>query len=227
MLVFIAAERRELEGLLAHLRNVTKPDWPVDFVRLGELNGKRVALVANGPGTKLASIALDVVNERERMDGLISTGFCGGLSPALAPCDIFVATEVIDVGAASLPVSHRPFKTGRLISTDRVVSTAEEKSELAKSGADAVDMEAGAVGQRAKRHPIPFFAVRVVTDTASENFPLDFNQMRDANGRFSRWKIVLASLRRSSTVIPALIKLNRRTKRAAAALGDFLDDARF
>lgn len=227
MLVFVAAEGRELEGVRAHLCNLAKPDWPVDFAVVGELNGRQVALVANGPGTKLAGIALDVVSGRESMDALISTGYCGALDPALEPCDIFAATEVIGAGRAALPASGRAFKTGRLISVDRVISTAAEKSELSQSGADAVEMEAAAVAQRASRYGVPFYAVRVVTDTASESLPLDFNQMRAPDGRFSRVKIVAAALRRSSTVIPELIKLNHRTKRASRALGDFLADARF
>ena len=68
---------------------------------------------------------------------------------------------------------------------DRVVSTAAEKALLAK-GADAVDMEAAAVAEMASARNLPFYAVRVVTDTWDENFPLDFNRMRSANGHFSR-----------------------------------------
>src|SRR5580698_10614478 len=89
LLVFVAAERRELEGLLVHVDEITKPDWPLDFARLGLLKGTRTALVANGPGAKLAGDAVDMVKEHEGMDALISTGFCGGLVPGLAPCDIF------------------------------------------------------------------------------------------------------------------------------------------
>jgi adenosylhomocysteine nucleosidase len=225
LLVFVAAERRELEGLLGHLDGITKPDWPVDFARLGRLNGAQVALVANGPGPKLAGATIDMVKEHVKVDEVISIGFCGGLEPSLGPCDIFVATEVIGAGSARLPVVSRAFKTGRLLSIDRVVSTAEEKAQLAE-GADAVEMEAASVWDRARQWKVPFYAVRVVTDTAGESFPLDFNQLRSADGRFSRTKILAAALGRPS-VIPALMKLNNRTKRAAQALGDFLADARF
>ena len=79
------------------------------------------------------------------MDGLISIGFCGGLQPSLRACDIFVATEVVGVAPALAPSSRRPFKTGKLLSIDRVVSTAAEKAELSEGRADAVEMEAAAV----------------------------------------------------------------------------------
>jgi len=222
----VAAERRELEGLLVHVDGVEKLNWPLDFARRGQLNGRPVALVANGPGPKLAGTAVDVAKEHESMVGLISTGFCGGLKPSLQVCDIFVATEVNGVAPALALASSRPFKTGRLLSIDRVASTAAEKSGLAKN-ADAVEMEAAAVADRANRFHVPFHAVRVVTDTSEESFPLDFNQMRSQDGRFSRAKILAAAFGKPGTVFPELIKLNKRTKRASQALGDFLADARF
>jgi adenosylhomocysteine nucleosidase len=184
-------------------------------------------MVANGPGSKLAGAAVDVVKEHQRMDGLISTGFCGGLQPSLGACDIFVATEVLGVAPAFAPSTSRLFKAGKLLSIDRVVSTAAEKAELGKSGADAVEMEAAAVATRAREWKVPFYAVRVVTDTFDESFPLDFNAARSSDGRFSRVRIIGAAMRRPLAVFPELIKLNRRTKRAARALGDFLADSRF
>lgn len=222
----MAAERREFDGLLRHLHNVAKLDWPLDFARRGTLNDREVALAANGPGSRLAGGAVDIVRELESVDGLVSVGFCGGLERSLAACDIFVATEVIGVGPALAPEAKRLFKKGRLLSLDRVVGPSSEKAALA-ARADAVEMEAAAVAGRAARFNIPFYAVRVITDTAQEDLPLDFNRTRSADGHFSRAKILAAALRQPVAVLPALMKLNQRTKRAALALGDFLADARF
>lgn len=179
----------------------------------------------------MAGEAVDVVQQNKEMDSLVSIGFCGALKPSLAACDIFVASEVAGIAPALAPASSRPFKTGKLLSIDRVVSTAVEKVQLGQSGADAVEMEAAAVALRAQQYNVPFYAVRVVTDTVDENFPLDFNRMRsqagDNAGRFSRGRIIAAALRSPATVFPELLKLNKRTKRASQALGDFLADARF
>ena len=224
--MFVAAERRELQGLLGHVEEVARVDWPLDFARTGRLNGRDVALVANGPGPKLAGDAVDAVEQNVDVDALLSIGFCGGLVGSLQACDIFVATEVVGFAPALAPSTSRPFKTGKLLSIDRVVSTAAEKAALAKN-ADAVEMEAAAVADRAKRYHVPFYAVRVVTDTFEESFPLDFNAARSSDGRFSRVRIIGAAMRRPFAVFPELIKLNKRTKRAARALGDFLADSRF
>lgn len=227
MLVFIAAEAREFAGLLRNAELSSKLDWPVSFARMAVVKGNSVVLAANGPGPKLAARAVDVVRERAQMDGLVSIGFCGALDPELAPCDIFVATEVVGAGSASVPLdSPRLYRRGKLLSTDRVASTVAEKSELRRSGADAVEMEAAAVAERAEHWNVPFYAIRVVTDTAAESFPLDFNRVRDAEGRFDHVKIMAAALRNPG-IFPALLKLNRRCKAAAQALGDFIADTRF
>jgi adenosylhomocysteine nucleosidase len=231
LLVFVAAEAREFVGLLRHAEQVARLDWPLDFARSARLSGKPIILAANGPGPDLSGRAVEVAKEHEELEGLVSTGFCGGLDPALQLGDIFVATEVLTPHLGSmLPLLPAypagSARTGKLLSLDRVVSTVREKAELRKTGAQAVEMEAAAVANRAQDWSIPFYAIRVVTDTAAQSFPLDFNGMRDAQGRFSRAKILGAAFRRPA-VFPELLRLNRTCKVAAQALGDFIADTRF
>ena len=236
-----------------------KLDWPLRFARMAWVNGEPIVMVANGPGPKLAGWAAEIARKHQELRGLVSIGFCGALNPALEPCDIFVATEVVtssrdDKGVIGQPLAYARgsvtpgsvmpgsvtpgsvargsvtgglVRTGKLLSIDRVVSTAKEKADLHQSGVDAVEMEAAAVGAKAAEWNLPFFCIRVVTDTAAESFPLDFNQMRDADGRFSRIKILAAALRRPGSVLPGLLKLNKRSKDASQALGDFIVNASF
>jgi len=275
LLAFVAAEAREFDGFLANAERVVKLAWPLSFARMVWLNGRAALLVANGPGPKLAGQALDVVRERKdlqrlnvnlELTGLASTGFCGALDPALEPCDIFVANELLVVAESGGPLPNgrgseaselsfptnvralpsrdrqgavvasvhecspittsRKYKTGRLLSIDHVASTAAEKNELRQTGADAVEMEAAAVAAKAKEWNLPFYAIRVVTDTAAESFPLDFNRMREADGRFDRARIIANALRRPVVIFPELLKLNKRCKSAAKALGEFIADSR-
>jgi adenosylhomocysteine nucleosidase len=205
-----------------------KLDWPLDFACVAWLKGAPIVLAANGPGPKLAGRATEIARKHQELEGLVSTGFCGALSPALEPCDIFVATEVMGVAyALSVPRTSERVKSGKLLSIDRVVSNAAEKADLRQTGADAVEMEAAAVALKAAEWNIPFYCIRVVTDTSEETFPLDFNRMRDAAGRFSRTRIMAAALRRPGSVLPELLKLNKRCRDASQALGDFLVDVRF
>ena len=237
----MAAEPREFSGLLRHAERVVRLNWPLDYARKIWLNGRAAVMLANGPGPKLAAAAAEIAKGRQALTGLVSTGFCGALDPALKALDIFVATEVLPShhdcalpnrdreGALlhSLACARGSVRSGTLLSIDRVASTVAEKRELyATTGAAAIEMEAAGVAQKAREYDLPFYCIRVVTDSATESFPLDFNRMRDANGRFSRTKIVLAALRRPR-VFPKLIELNKRCKLASEALGDFIADTRF
>jgi nucleoside phosphorylase len=243
----VAAEAREFSGLLRKAERVVRLNWPLDFARKIWLNGRAAVLVANGPGPKLAGEAVEIAKGREELNGLVSTGFCGALDPALKLSDIFVATEILTYGtpndtkrsrdreeapmqtlasARGSVTGNRPYQTGTLISIDHVAVTSAEKSELHQTRAAAIDMEAAAVATKAKEYNLPFYCIRVVTDTADESFPLDFNRMRDPNGRFSRSKILAAAFRRPA-VFPKLLRLNKRCKDASYALGDFIADTRF
>ena len=221
MLVFVASERREFVGLLRHATQVKQLDWPLEFARAGELRGKPVVLVANGPGPKLAGEAAEAAKKRERVDALLSIGYCGALDPSLKLYDIVVS------GSLQLLTRGRgqTAKEGTLLSLDRVITTAAEKAELRKTGADAVEMESAGVAAKAREWNVPFLAVKIVTDESNESLTLDFNRFRGVDGRFRRAAIVRAALARPSTLIPALLQLNNRAKSAAQALGDFIADA--
>lgn len=226
----VAAERRELRGILQRSSRVQPLAWPVRFARSAELNGHRLLAVAHGPGPKLASEALDAAFRQQRPDALLSTGFCGALDPGLGAGEILVATSVQDgprAFEAAQPATGRPFRSGTLLSMDRFVATVDEKRRLNAGGAAAVDMEAAAVAGRACREGLPFYCVRVVLDRASDGFILDFNGLRSPDGRFSRSRILWAALARPLTAAPELIRLERRGRMAARALGDFLADCRF
>jgi adenosylhomocysteine nucleosidase len=202
----IAAEKRELDGILKRFGKPSKLDWPSEFGCEIHRNGDRWLLVANGPGPRLAGEALE---QKIEVTGMISTGFCGALDPALKVGDIIS-------------------RFSDLLSTDRVAITCAEKRDLrAKTGAAAIEMEAAAVARKAAEWGVPFHCVRAVSDTAQDDLPLDFNLYRDAEGRFSRTRIALAALGRPFTRVPALLRLDRNCRIASESLGDFFANCRF
>ncbi len=227
MIGFIAAERLEFSGLLRHVRNQKRIDCAIRFAIAGELHGSQVLLAAHGPGPELAGKATEALLERGNIGALVSYGFCGALDPALSKGDVFAATEVIGVAPALLPrAAAKPYASGRLLSMDRVACTVEEKAQLRKMGASAIEMEAAGVALRACRLGVPFYCIRVVSDGANHGFALDFNQVRDRDGRFSRAKIFAAAMRDPWRLVPELIALGRDTGKAAKVLGDFIASCR-
>jgi len=230
--LLIAAEARELAGIRRRCRGEKRLRWPVRFARSAELGGRRWILVANGAGPALAGEACEVAWNKQKADALISTGFCGALDPALMAGEVFVASRVespdgLVVLEARLPECRTSTATGRLISADRVVRTAEEKAGLRALGGAAVEMEAAAVGLRASKWGVPFYCVRGVTDLAGEDLKLDFNAARAGDGHLSTAKILWAAACRPRPLAAELYRLRRRSRAAARALGEYLADCKF
>ena len=201
--LLIAAERREFDGILKRFGASRKLDSPAGFARECERAGDRWLMLANGPGR---SAVEEVLKNRMQVSGIVSTGFCGALDSALRVGDIV---------------------RDPLVSVDRVAVTAAEKRALReKTGAAAVDMESGAIAEKAREWDVPFYSVRAVSDLADEDMPLDFNLYRDARGRFSRARIALAALSKPFAAIPGLLRLERNCRIAAEALGEFFVNCR-
>jgi adenosylhomocysteine nucleosidase len=231
VIVFVAAESREFGGFLRHLRNRRRLPWPVQYAISAELNGREVVLIADGPGPDLAGHAAEVVGQQAPVEALVSTGFCGALRPGLEPGTIIVASAIVDeggkvIGETAVPVVRLRAVKERLLSLNRVLVTALEKRDAGALGA-AVEMEAAGVLEYAHKWEIPFYGIRVVTDTVNEGFSIDFNRMRDSDGRFSRSRIIKEACRNPFKLFPELLQFDRRCRRAATLLGDFIADCQF
>ncbi len=231
-ILVVAAEAREVGGLLARCSRVQHLRWPVDYARRAELTGRQFLIVCNGAGAARATEAFDVAVGQGRIDRVVSAGTCGALDPVLKPGDIFVASKVEapELGAPFMvegPASTRAHATGTLLSVNHVVRTVAEKSALRASGAAAVEMEAEGVAARASLTGVPFYCVRVVLDTADEEFSIDFEAARGSDGRLRTSRILGSALVRPWTRIPELFGLYWRSRVAARSFGDFLADCRF
>jgi nucleoside phosphorylase len=215
----VAAERREFDGIRKRMGNAKQLVWPgAKFACEAECQGHRWWMLANGPGEALV---LEALKEKKNVDGMISTGLCGALDPALRLGDVVVS--------GNAPIDARaPFVRGAIHTIKHVVGTAAEKRTLRnQTGAIAVDMESAAVERKAAEWNVPYLCIRAVSDRAGDTLPLDFNRYRNPRGDFSRTRIAIAAIARPFTVMPQLMEFDRNCRRAVDALGDFLADCRF
>lgn len=215
----MAAERREFDGIRKRMGNAKQFVWQgAKFACEAEWQGDRWWMLANGPGELLV---LEALKEKKDVDGMISTGLCGALDPALRLGGVVVS--------GNAPIDTRaPFVRGAVHSIDHVAVTAAEKRTLRnQTGAIAVDMESAAVERKAAEWNVPYLCIRAVSDRAGDTLPLDFNCYRNARGDFSRTRIALAAISRPFTVMPQLMEFDRNCRRAIDALGDFFADCRF
>ena len=228
LLLIVAADWREFAGF----RDRRPVQAGVRWAYRAEIAAGPALLAANGPGCDNVGRAVAEAARRFDLSGVVSTGFAGGLDPALEVADLFVAERVFRLDS---PVGYPGGLTqvdgvgvhrGKLVTIDAVAQTAAEKSALRASGADVVDMEAGEVARQAHSLGVPFYCVRAISDTADIDFSVDFNRARRLDGTFSGWKVALQAgwrFRRWRD----LLTLKRNSELAAARLAVYLTDCRF
>ena len=197
--------------------------------------------LSGGDAARALSEARRLIDEGA--SGLISFGTAGALSPALAPGDVIVATEVMAVSGGALAAERAwcdalaaaasarslPLHLGAIRAVDQPVTSAGAKAALYQSsGALAVDMESGAVARAARDAGLPFAVLRVVIDAAGHDLPPAAIAAMAPGGGIDIGRLA-RELWREPRQISALFRLGRDAavarralSRAAALLGAVL-----
>ena len=146
--------------------------------------GDGVLLAVSGMGGAPAAIAA-----RRLVDAgasaLMSFGLAGGLDPSLRAGSIVLPSEVISRDGVGFSTSTEwrrqcgvaiaklsPVAAGRLLtSVQPIDAVADKAAAYRETGAVAVDMESLGVAEVAAAHRLPFIAVRVIVDTATDVLP--------------------------------------------------------
>lgn len=175
-----------------------------------------VTVLVSGMGAAAAERATNEKLAARDWRMVLTCGFAGGLNPALPIGAVLCeADENFPLHQALLGAGAL---AGRFHCAERVAVTAYEKATLReRTGADAVEMESGIIRRLCRERGIPSATVRVISDTAQEDLPLDFNALMKPNGKLSLGRLARDVLRRPRE-LPALMALGRQTKLAARNL---------
>ena len=150
---------------------------------------------------------------------VLTCGFAGGLNPDLKLGDIIFETSDETLRAKLLGAGAKPLN---FFCADRIATTVAEKKKLrTETGADAVEMESAAIHAVCRERDIPCATVRVISDTAGEDLPLDFNALAKPDKNLDFGKLFLA-IAKSPGKIGALMELQKKTSFAAERLADVL-----
>ncbi len=187
---------------------------------LTERNSTDCRRLITGMGPANAAYLLRQTLEGFRPRLVVTSGFAGGLKPELPVGTVlFDADPEAGLEAALLGCGAIP---ARFHCAARVVVTAAEKRALRlATGADAVEMESSVIRTLCRERGIPGATVRVISDAASEDLPLDFNALMTPDLRISYPRLI-AKLLGAPQTIPALMRFRRQTRLAAANLGRVL-----
>ncbi len=154
---------------------------------------------------------------------LVSFGLAGGLAPGLAAGALLVPRAVLAadqrlVCDTAMLIFLGGANADALCAGSTIAVTVAEKAALhAQTGAAAVDLESGAVGQVAAARGAPFAVLRAVADPAGRNLPPAALLALDAGGKI-KLGAVLASVARQPGQIAGLIGLALDAGRARRAL---------
>jgi adenosylhomocysteine nucleosidase len=189
----------------------------------------QVDFVVTGMGaenaTRIANVAMT-----QPYSMCIASGFAGALKPEYAVGSVLVAESVQQLGKSKTLMGSRNLvsaaradgaKMVKLVSSDHVVRTADEKAQLAPF-AGAVDMESFAVLVVAATHHVSAVAIRVVSDSSEGEIPIFVDAMLDEKGKLNASGIFRGVVRHPLQ-IPALIRLGRDSRTAAESLANFLE----
>jgi adenosylhomocysteine nucleosidase len=102
-----------------------------------------------------------------------------------------------------------------------LVTAAQKAQARADTGARAVEMESEVIRQACRAAGIPSATVRVISDLAAEDLPLDFNRLAKPDQSLHPGKLALAILK-SPGAVPGLLRLRNNTRLAAETLADVL-----
>ena len=187
--------------------------------------GSGVVAVAGGGDSKSLAAKLDALHGD--IQGVISIGLGGGLSPLLKVGDVIIADQVLSGAehwrcderwrvalAAKLPEAHQ----GPVAASDVILENRHDKAALyAKTGALVVDMESAAAARFAIARKLPLAVLRVISDDANHVLPPAALVAMKPDGGIALGK-VLGSLLRKPSQVPALIRTARSSNKAFAEL---------
>jgi adenosylhomocysteine nucleosidase len=188
----------------------------------------RLRVQVTGMGPRNARRVAEAALAAETCEFVVTAGLAGGLDPALRTGDLVFDADADFPRMEAL--RRTTAREGRFLTVERVVATAAAKAALRReTGADAVDMESAAIRQVCRARGIPSATLRVISDGADEDLPIDLGDLLTADDRVDFARVAF-SLLRSPTKIPALVRLyesmGRAGERLAGALVDVLSTSR-
>ncbi len=201
---------------------------------LARIGDKEIEVILTGIGRNACeqTIVRRDLAQSPKPDLVISSGLAGALHEDLKPGDLIAPRTVRTLKNDANADANEPLRThligagvspiDTMITVDRVVQAASEKSRLAFLG-EAVDMESAIIMSYCAKAGIPVVTIRAISDAADEDLPIDFDRCLTPEGAVKPLSLVNAIVRRPGN-LSNLVRFGRQSNMAAQRLALFLDD---
>jgi nucleoside phosphorylase len=174
-----------------------------------------VVILLTGVGRDNTERSMRKCLARHSPAGVLTCGFAGGLDPALKVGDVVFFTQDRVLRDELMNAGARPAK---FFCAATIAATAADKEQLRRTtGADAVEMESELIQEICRQTGIPCATVRVISDAADEDLPLDFNRLHKPDWSLDYGRLI-GALAKSPGKIGALLRFRKRISSAAGRL---------
>lgn len=200
-----------------------------------------VTVLITGVGAQAATQAMDLMmrmaDKDLYFDVCISSGLAGALCDTLDVGDIVAPKELLtemqhaDLGSDRITVDAElrqlALQLGAkdancIFTTDQILVKASQKKACA-SRAQSVDMESFEIVKEAAAWGARSVVIRAISDSATEDLPINFNLTLSNKKEVSLGKVFLQLLK-NPLALPALIRFGKQSRRAGELLAGFLEN---
>ena len=194
------------------------------FLINGSIEGKEMVVLHTGVGSQKCEERLTEFLLRNKPNVIVSSGFCGGTSDELKPCDVVIAENFSD----KTLIKHareilEEVVIGRIFSADRVIDPAADRYAIGREqGAMAIDMETATIGRLCADFAVPMLALRVISDSPADPFPAPPDVLFDVARQQTNFGTLIPYLLGHPSAMMGLMKFAKRIKNVRAILADTL-----
>jgi adenosylhomocysteine nucleosidase len=230
-IAFIFALNAESGALTDLLESSTYAKCPTFVERAGLLDGRPVVVAEVGVGAEAAARGTADCLALHKPKWVVSAGFAGGLAEGLNKGHILMADELVDPSGNVLETGLKidrsslspSLHVGRLLTVDHLIREPDEKRSLAQQhNAVACDMESFAVAEVCRQVGVPFFSVRVISDTVDDRLPIEIEKLLTEKSLAGRLGTAAGAILNRFSAIGDMWRLYEDALKCSKRLANFL-----
>jgi nucleoside phosphorylase len=213
----------ESSEFLRRLGNRSRADRNGISIFRGTSGHRSIEIIHTGVGGNICRDRIGKFLENQQFDFLISAGFAGSLNHELQVNDLLVAKNFSTVDLKHPSLSNVSIYSANMLTVPALIDSSEERERIAReSGASAVDMETEFIARACAAHAIPLLALRVITDTPTQPFPVPPSVLFDIQRQRTHIAVLAKFFLTHPRRMPGLIQFARRISRARKTLSNAL-----